>query len=200
MGVKIPRPFPKELEICIADENGDEGDAIWDSEIASLIYDMFKSLTNVYGFYAAFVAHLILDEELDLFDSPAGELDFALLGLAASKLDLDEGKIPGFARFKRKVESEVTSMVAYLKERAFRAGVPLRAELMDLVVDSHDELGRAAEAHSLGFDQNRLHPDIYMNELLIGMRVIHQVLPAIMKKVGIEEDFQLDTSELRVGR
>ena len=195
MGVDIPRPFPKELEACIADD-GDE--AIWDNEIASLIYDMFKSLTNVYGFYAAFVSDLVYDGEWDLVDTPAWELDPALLSLAASKLDLDERKIPGFSRFKNKVESEVAEMVTYLKERAFRAGIPLRAELMDLVFDSHDELGRAAEAHSLGFDQNRLHPDIYMNELLTGMRVIHQVLPAIMKKLGIEDEFKLDASELRL--
>lgn len=197
MGVNIPRPFPRELEACIADE---EEDAVWDNEIASLIYDMFKSLTNVYGFYAAFVSDLVFDEELDLAGTPAWELDSALLSLAASKLDLDERKIPGFSHFRRNVESEITEMVTYLKERAFRAGIPLRAELMDLVFDSHDELGRAAEAHSFGFDQNRLHPDIYMNELLTGMRVIHQVLPAIMKKLGMEDEFELDTSELRLGR
>jgi transcriptional regulator with XRE-family HTH domain len=198
MGVNIPRPFPKELEACIADD--DEGEAIWDNEIASLIYDMFKSLTNVYGFYAAFVSDLVFDEELDLVDTPAWELDSELLSLAASKLDLDANKIPGFSRFKRKVESEVAGMVAYLKERAFRAGIPLRVELMDLVFDSHDELGQSAEAHSFGFDKSRLHPDIYMNELLTGMRVIHQVLPAILKKLGIEDEFELDASELRLGR
>ena len=71
---------------------------------------------------------------------------------------------------------------------------------MDLVVDSHDELGQAAEAHSFGFDKNRLHPDIYMNELLTGMRVIHQVLPAILRKLGIKDEFKLDASELRLGR
>jgi transcriptional regulator with XRE-family HTH domain len=198
MGVNIPRPFPKELEACIADD--DEGEAIWDSEIASLIYDMFKSLTNVYGFYAAFVSDLVFDEELDLVDTPAWELDSELLSLAASKLDLDENKIPSFSRFKHKVESEVAGMVAYLKERAFRAGIPLRVELMDLVFDSHDELGQAAEAHSFGFDKSCLHPDIYMNELLTGMRVIHQALPAILKKLGIEDEFKLDASELRLGR
>ncbi|WP_066457744.1 helix-turn-helix domain-containing protein [Castellaniella caeni] len=199
MGVNIPRPFPKELEACIADDD-DESEAIWDNEIASLIHDMFKSLTNVYGFYAAFVSDLVLDDELDLVDTPAWDLDSALLSLAASKLELNEREVPGFSRFKNKVESEVAEMITYLKERAFRAGVPLRAELMDLVFDSHDELGRAAEAHSFGFNQSRLHPDIYMNELLTGMRVIHQVLPAILKKLGIEDEFELDTSELRLGR
>jgi transcriptional regulator with XRE-family HTH domain len=200
MGVNIPRPFPKELEACIADDDENEEEAIWDNEIASLIYDMFKSLTNVYGFYAAFVSDLVFDDELDLIDTPAWELDSALLSLAASKLELDGRKIPGFSRFKHKVESEVAGMVAYLKARAFRAGIPLRAELMDLVFDAHDDLGQAAEAHSFGFNKNRLHPDIYMNELLTGMRVIHQVLPAIMKKLGIEDEFELDTSELQLGR
>jgi hypothetical protein len=54
-----------------------------------------------------------------------------------------------------------------------------------------------AEAEALGFNAARLHPDIYMNELLQGMRIIHQVLPAIMKKLGMDEqDFALDRSEL----
>ena len=38
-----------------------------------------------------------------------------------------------------------------------------------------------------------------MNELLQGMRIIHQVLPAIMKKLGMDEkDFTLDRSELYI--
>jgi len=199
LGISIPWPFPKDLELCIAGD-ADDSEAIWENEIASLIYNMFKSLTNVYGFYAAFMSDLVFDDELDLFDTPAWELEYALLGVAASKLDIDKEKIPGFEQFKWKVESEVGGMVKFLKERAFRAGVPLRAELMDLVIKSHEELGHAAEARSLGFEESRIHPDIYMNELLTGMRVIHQVLPAIMKKLGIEDEFELDTSELRLGR
>jgi hypothetical protein len=66
-----------------------------------------------------------------------------------------------------------------------------------MVYKSDEALRQEAESESLGFNSSRLHPDIYMDELLHGMRVIHQVLPAIMKKLGME-DFKLDESELRI--
>ena len=51
----------------------------------------------------------------------------------------------------------------------------------------------------MGLNNANLHPDIYMNELLVGMRAIHQVLPAIMRKLGIEEEFQLDEADFYNG-
>ena len=69
--------------------------------------------------------------------------------------------------------------------------------LLDMVSDTHRELGYAAEAESLGLNASQLHPDIYMNELLVGMRIIHQVLPVILKKLDIN-DFELDESNLHI--
>ncbi|MCC8269299.1 XRE family transcriptional regulator, partial [Escherichia coli] len=51
----------------------------------------------------------------------------------------------------------------------------------------------------LDLNKSRIHPDIYMNEILTGMRIIHQVLPVIMEKLEIT-DFELDESALHIGR
>ncbi len=66
-----------------------------------------------------------------------------------------------------------------LKERAFSTGIPLRAELLDMVYQSDEELGMETKKKRLGFNSSQLHLDIYMNELLQGMRIIYQVLPVI---------------------
>ncbi len=116
----------------------------------------------------------------------------------ASKIK-DKGEFtPKFKEFKYQTEKDYEEWLTIVKDRAFRAGIPLRAELLDLVHASSGEMGREAEAESLGVNASRIHPDIDMNELLVGMRIIHQVLPAILKKLGIEEQFELDTSQLRL--
>jgi hypothetical protein len=165
---------------------------------SDLIDKIYKSLTNVYGFYAAYISELIDDDELELIDTPACNVESCLMELAACKIEVGQELAPRFREFKRRVMKEYEEWITIVKDKAFRAGIPLRAELLGIVYDSDEELGQEAERESLGFNSSRVHPDIYMNELLCGMRVIHQVLPAIMKKLGIEEEqFQLDESELQ---
>jgi len=205
MGVDIPKEFPEELEIIPHRDDDwelDDDDA-WEFDIdenpySSLIYAIYKSLTDVYGFYAAYVSDLIFDDDLDLYSTPAENIEPCLMLLAASKVDVEEKFAKNIRKFRRQTIRDYEEWLTIVKNSAFRAGIPLRAELLDLVYGSHDEVGHEAEAESLGFNASRIHPDVYMNELLVGMRIIHQVLPAILKKLGIEEEFQLDTSQLRV--
>jgi len=201
MGVDLPKTFPTELDFDYEEDPDDLWDLIHENPYSSLIYKLYESLTNVYGFYVAYVSDLLLDEELDLEETVGGNITFCLLNLAASKLDAEEmrGLTTQFQDFSYRVRKEYKKWLNVVKEKAFRAGVPLRAELMNMVYQSDGKLGHEAERQSLGFNSFRLHPDIYMDELLRGMRIIHQVLPVIIKKLGIGPDeFELDESELSV--
>lgn len=200
MGVVIPQVFPKDLDIDYNymhydDEQAEPFEIVMNNPIAALIYDIFEALTNLSGFYRAYISDLMDDETLDLYMTPAANIEPCLIELAAAKQAPDEKFAPAFRAFKRKVLAEYREWLDIVKLTAMQHGVPLRAELTDLIYRESNEIGAAAEARSLGFNETRLHPDIYMNELLVGMRTIHQILPFIMKKMGIYDEFQLDESD-----
>jgi hypothetical protein len=207
MGIAWPQAFPAELEKIdyellawwrsdnpeqVGDEESDS-DAFWTlisrNPHAHLIDSIYKSYTDVCAFFTANLHPLIYNEHseggLDAIGSSHWELeeiDSHLLSLAASKLDFEDtnGLVTKeqFELFQRKITKDYVRWLTKLKKMAYESQVPLPVEVMDLVSQSAGELGSEAECAEMGYRSLQIHPDIYMNELLQGMRMIHQVLPA----------------------
>lgn len=198
LGVKIPRPFPKKWDFDYGKASERKIETLLEEPLVELISAGFKALTNLYGFHAAFVSGLMNDPALEDEYEDAIEIEDRLLDLAFCKAEFDtefdRSLTPNFKKFNYETLKDYRTMLATLKERAMRAGIPLKAELLNLVYDSADDCGQQADAESMGFNDDRLHPDIYMNELLVSSRLIHQVLPKILEKLDIK--FTVDDSDL----
>jgi transcriptional regulator with XRE-family HTH domain len=190
MGVEAPEGFPTDLgpylnhRPDIKDDHGEELlDMVASNSYSSLIQAIFESLYSVWGFYTAYVMEVADDAGGELFAAKSN-IEACMMDLAACKIEVHEGFAPKFRTFRRRVIMEYKEWLTAFQEAAFRAGTPLRAELLDLVRKDAEDPG---EVESFGENDNRLHSDIYMNELLVGMRIIHQVLPVILRKLNIKD-------------
>lgn len=196
MGVALPNNFPDELKNMseIYDNDGEEAmHLITTNPYSSLIYNIYLKLNDVYGFYAAYIKELMYREELDLFDTAACNIESGLLDLAASKLDEEDTELAvNFLDFRFKVKKDFEGWLNIIKLSAMQYNIPLRAELLDMIYKPSSALSYAAERESLGFNKQQLHPDIYMNELLVGIRKINLVLPLILEKLDIDIDKDFD--------
>jgi hypothetical protein len=205
-GILLPEHFPSELNFHSNDSCIDEEEWVHRSQLRDgnmygcLIRDLYSSLNDVYGFYSAYLSELFDDEEMGLMDTPAENIEPSLMSLAMAKIEVDVELHPRFQEFQRRTNSEFEGWLTIVRQRAYKAGYPVKVEILNLLYDSHDSLGHQAEAESFGFNDSRLHPNVYMNELLVGMRVIHQVLPVILNQLGAMEKFKLNESELGLGR
>lgn len=198
MGVIIPQEFPVDLIFDQFDDDDLYWHAIEDNSISKLIHEGFMALNNLYGFYAAYIHDLVyygFDAESNLYDI-GDEVEANLLSLAFAKIGEESDFLPNFNKFRYETRKSYTDWIVRLKDSAVKCHIPLKWELSDLVSKDSDSLGHDAERESLGFNEQQLHPDIYMDEILRNLRLVHQVLPIICKKLGIKEDeYKFDGTE-----
>ncbi|MEI8168835.1 MAG: hypothetical protein WCG50_04110 [Rhodoferax sp.] len=194
MGVALPKPFPQEIdfdyEVALArnDVRLSQFGVLNQHKLTLLIRDIYKATVVVSIFYTDYVQDLVLDNDNypDLWDA-GEEIDAHLMELAAAKLDkVDLEFAPNFPKFQRDTKAMITGWLFDVKEEAIRAGLPLKAELLDMVYKPLKRMAREEDCVET-FDANseRVHPDIYMNELLAGMREMRERLASIEAKLGI---------------
>src|SRR5262249_20647311 len=133
MGVTIPKVFPEELDFDFDATEDDDGaytkfDTLHENAYVDVISKIYKSLTDVYGFYAAYFYNMELDNESSNMDDTQN-IEPCLPELAASKIEIDPTFAPKFNTFKREIEKNYKKWLTLWKSNIIRAGIPLRAEL-----------------------------------------------------------------------
>lgn len=188
MGISLPDEFPPELDEFLSNTDLDEDhEDIPSNPYADVIRQIFDAYIDVHGFFTAYVQELVDDDRLDILEIGI-EMESCLIDLAASKIESPGEIAPKFLEYRYETLQDYKNWIEAVKSSAIKNATPLRAELNNLIVDNHDSLGFEAEAESLGVNSGRLHPDIYMNEVLQTGQMLQRFIPAIAKKLGITPD------------
>ncbi len=203
MGVQIPKEFPAEMlppqeSDLDTDEDYKKFTAFFEIPLIKKIDTAFLALNDIEGFCGAYIFNLFDDSDLDELEhwDTIFQLDCCLLPLAFAKSGEQSLLAPDFREWSADVIKEVRKLVNSIKKLAIHHHIPLKAELSDLIFSSTDSLGEEAEGEAYGFNDDRLHPDIYMDEILRSLRLMHQVLPAICTKLGItSEELKIDKGD-----
>jgi len=200
MGVDIPKEFPAEMLPPHHDDEDDEWkfDAFFEVPLIAKINAAFLALNDIEGFCLAYIDGLfegIGFDELECWEE-ISYLSTRLLELAFAKSGEASELSPDFRKWSYKVIQDVKGHVDSIKRLAIHHHIPLKAELSNLIFSNSDSLGVDAEAEAYGFNDGRLHPDVYMDEILRSLRLMHQVLPAICTKLGItSEELKIDKGD-----
>ena len=190
MGVELPEQFPDELDFDyenVEESDDDKWEVFRSNPYASLISDIYGAYIFVYGFYMAFIYDLIQDDDLKLDMIAVENIESCLMDLAACKIDVDAGFAPKYKEFEHTTLRNYYKWIGVVKNKAIRSGFPLGAELTDIIHDSPYELGDQVDAETMGKNEDRIHPDIYINEALTGIRTIIEELQVIKRHLNIAD-------------
>ena len=194
LGVNFSDEIPDVVEVLFKDQDldDDQWEAFSNIPQVNVISKLIEEYVVLENFHNAYIEELSNNHD-DLIDLTM-DIHSCLFLLAACKIDVPLEIAPNKNAHRFEWERWYREKINELKAAAVERQIPLRSELLMLVNDDGRGMAEAVEGQAWGLNSNQIHPDIYMNEILLGLRAIHKVLPSIMQKLGIEEEYAVPTS------
>ena len=170
-----------------------DDDVVFEEPYVKVIRAIFEAYTGINDFFYAYF------QELGTAESTVEimlEMETNFLNLAACKATLDPIVAPNLPSFQGKWLRYYRDKISEVKYKAVQSNEPLREELMKLVTEPTAKLSEDAERQAYGLNVDQIHPDIYTNEILMGMRTLNNFLPALMEKleINLEPNLGLEKS------
>lgn len=178
-------------EVLFDDMEGLERESLWDltnqNDFLKMIKRLIGEYSSLYGFYMMHIENLINEE---VFEDKEWQLAFDLDLILLALVKCGENKYAGkdFKLFEMQTIARFEKIIGDIKATAFENGIPLSSELNGLIEKDAEMLESESEDKFTGKMGKMIHPDIYMNELILGTRAINAILPLICNKLDISDE------------
>lgn len=187
-GLGVPLDFPETIDFDFEEGLHEDQKALLDEyQLVQLIRETYRSRIDVTNFIDTFMPEFAFSDDFSFWEETGIDFEDLILAIAATKISFEPSLASNWEQFSVNAVAAAMFVLTEIKRMAIVIGVPLEAELMDLVRKTHPELAELADLHAAGDNMSRIHPDIYTNEMLTGMRRFNKVLPELLKKLGIDE-------------
>ena len=189
LGIEFPSKVPVlvEMEFNEQELTNEQWQAYSEIPQVKVLSELISEYVVLENFYNTYIHSLNSYVDDDLFELSI-EIHGNLFQLAACKMDIPVELSVSNDEHRFKWERWYRTKISELKAAAVERKIPLKEELLKLVNDETESVANTTEYEAWGFNNNRIHPDIYMHEILLRLRRIDKVLPFIIKKLGIDEE------------
>lgn len=161
--------------------------SITDGVISVLIYNILDNHKSLEGYYFSHIGDF---DEIDGISEKVSDIYSDFMTLAASKvqmpIEIAQKLAPKLPSFNQSLQRLFLRSLENLKLDFIERNLPVPMNFSNLIVWHPEKLNEVSQSHQRGYTQ--IHPDIFMNELLLGVRALNASFDRLTTKLEIEKN------------
>lgn len=187
-GFKLPQKLPDYIPVDFsADSKFDEkiNDRIYNEPFTKIIRATFSAMVSIEDYHGLFLSDLT--DDFDNLEISMNTTSYSFIrGVKEYARDMITNEnMPTFQEYFNEIYKLMKSQINLVKKLSFEKNVPIKTEFMDFITEDLDHLYDVCEQNHFRMKRS-IHPDIYMNELIVTGRENNKLLKAIAEKLDIK--------------